>query len=171
MSRYEEAGYTGTGETREQSEGKITLAYKEKHIPPFRDIKAQIGNPAVQQILIFCMGKRTPEGYTEEFDRYRNDDTRQLYGWVKKGEIVGVCGFEIHPDYVEILHIAVAENARQHGIGGKMVSALADKYHRLAIEAETDDDAVDFYRKTGFQTTSIQKYGIRRWTCVKSSGS
>jgi predicted aminopeptidase len=36
----------------------------------------------------------------------------------------------------------------------------------MAIEAETDDDAVDFYRKRGFTTTAIQKYGVRRWTCV-----
>ena len=36
----------------------------------------------------------------------------------------------------------------------------------MAIEAETDDDAVNFYRKRGFTATATQKYNVRRWICV-----
>ncbi|KAF0193741.1 MAG: hypothetical protein FD169_2284 [Bacillota bacterium] len=89
----------------------------------------------------------------------------QIYGWVENDEIVGICGFDVHKDYVEILNIAVAENIRYHGVGGKMTTALWKKYEMM-IEVETDDDAVDFYRKRGFSTTATQKYGVRRWTCV-----
>jgi len=37
-----------------------------------------------------------------------------------------------------------------------MITALREKY-RMMIEAETDDDAIDFYRKCGFKTTAIYK--------------
>jgi GNAT superfamily N-acetyltransferase len=40
---YEKAGYVDTGETREQSEGKIVLALYEKPLPAFRNIKEHIG--------------------------------------------------------------------------------------------------------------------------------
>jgi len=36
---YEKAGYTDTGERRDQSGGAITLAYMEKTIPAFRSVK------------------------------------------------------------------------------------------------------------------------------------
>jgi hypothetical protein len=48
-----------------------------------------------------------------------------------------------------------------------MITALSETYH-LPIEAETDDDAVEFYRKNGFTTTATQKYNVRRWNCVKA---
>ena len=71
----------------------------------------------------------------------------------------------MHENRVEILHISVAESSRGQGIGSKMVLALQSQYS-MPLEAETDDDAVDFYRKCGFKTTSIQKYGVIRYTCT-----
>jgi GrpB-like predicted nucleotidyltransferase (UPF0157 family) len=38
--------------------------------------------------------------------------------------------------------------------------------YKLTITAETDDDAVGFYRKCGFNATAFQKHGIQRWNCV-----
>jgi len=46
-----------------------------------------------------------------------------------------------------------------------MVTTLQAQF-KMTIEAETDDDAVGFYRKCGFEVTAIQKYDVRRWTCV-----
>jgi ribosomal protein S18 acetylase RimI-like enzyme len=91
-----------------------------------------------------------------------------FYGYFADDTLVGVCGFEEHESRVEIYHIAVAETARHKGVGGAMITALRKKYCKT-IEAETDDDAVDFYRKCGFETTAIQKYNVRRWACVLSA--
>jgi ribosomal protein S18 acetylase RimI-like enzyme len=163
---YEKAGYTDMGETREQSEGKIVLALYEKRIPPFRDIKSQLDNPVVRKIMAYSAFDPTPESMDKKTEEFRRHESWQLSGWVENGEIVGVCGFEVHSGYVEILNIAVDESARGKGIGSGMVTALWKKYE-MAIEAETDDDAVDFYRKMGFETTALQKYNVRRWMCVK----
>jgi GrpB-like predicted nucleotidyltransferase (UPF0157 family)/N-acetylglutamate synthase-like GNAT family acetyltransferase len=107
----------------------------------------------------------SPEAMDYKATEFSRHESWLLYGWVENGKIVAVCGFEVHKDYVEILNIAVAENVRHQGVGGKMIAELWKKYE-MAIEAETDDDAVNFYRKCGFQATAIQKYNVRRWTCV-----
>jgi len=133
----------------------------------FINIKNQMDNPVVLNILAACVFDDSPEGMAKQVEEYRRHGSWQLYGWHEGGDILGVCGFEVHPDWVEILHIAVSEKARGRGIGGKIVKVLRDQYP-MAIEAETDDDAVDFYRKCGFETTAIRKYDVRRWTCVLS---
>lgn len=131
----------------------------------FCDIKDQLDNPTVRTIMAASAYDPSPQAMEQKAVEFRRHESWQIYGWVENDEIVGVCGFEVHKDYVEILNIAVAENIRYHGVGGKMITALWKKYE-MTIEAETDDDAVDFYRKRGFSTTATQKYGVRRWTCV-----
>jgi len=97
---------------------------------------------------------------------YKENEAQQLYGWVENGEVLGVVGVLTHPDKIEITSIAVAENARNRGIGRSMITALREQYNTM-IEAETDDDAVNFYRKCGFIcTTAIEKHGVRRWKCI-----
>jgi len=129
----------------------------------FRNIKDQLDNPVVRNIFAACVYKNADK----KLEQYRSCDTLSLYGWVENGEIVGVCGFEVR-DTVEIKHIAVAENARGRGIGSAMIAALRAQFC-LTIQAETDDDAVDFYRKVGFEATEFEKYGVRRWACVLAS--
>ena len=131
----------------------------------FTDIKDHLDNPVVREILAECVFDNSPEGLDNKAAEYRRKESWHLYGWVEDGEILGVCGFEAHTDWVEILHIAVARHAQRHGIGGAMVRALRETY-KITVEAETDDDAVEFYRKCGFETTAMQKYNVRRWVCV-----
>ena len=131
----------------------------------FCDIKDQLDSPAVCKILSYCVFDDSPEGIAKDVAAYRRHTSRQFFGWVESDEILGVCGFEVHPDYVEILHIATAETARGRGIGGAMVIALWKKYG-MPIEAETGDGAVGFYRKRGFEISAIRKYDVQRYTCI-----
>lgn len=163
---YEKAGYKDVGETREQSEGKIVLALYEKSIPTFRDIKKHLDNPIVRKIMAYSAFDPTPEAMDKKAVEFRRHDSWQLYGWVKNGELLGICGFEEHSDYVEILNIAVDKNVRARDVGKGMITALSEQY-AVPIKAETDDDAIDFYRKVGFEATAIQKHNKRRWVCVK----
>jgi len=129
------------------------------------DIKDKLDNPVVLNIMAASAFDSSPEAIKQKAIEFRRHESWQLYGWIKNGEIIGVCGFEVHKDYVDILNIAVAESVRHQGVGGKMITELWKKYE-MAIEAETDDDAVDFYRKRGFTATATQKHGVRRWICV-----
>jgi len=132
----------------------------------FCDITEKLNQPIVRQLLSGCLGDKSPKGIDAALMRYPDEI---FYGWVEDGEPLGICGFRVLPETLEICHIAVAETARNEGIGAAMVFALREKYKK-AIEAKTDDDAVGFYRKCGFRTTEFykeydgQKY--RRWTCI-----
>ena len=128
----------------------------------FLNVKDKLDNPALKQILAASLYK--PEAVNEKIEQYR-DGALSLYGWVEHDEVVGLCGFSVHNDHVEILNIAVAEKERGRGIGRAMTISLRNKIN-LPIKAETDDDAVVFYRKSGFETAEFQKQGYRRWVCI-----
>ncbi|MDR0861725.1 MAG: GNAT family N-acetyltransferase [Oscillospiraceae bacterium] len=129
------------------------------------DIKDKLHTDEVRRVLAPCLFDESPEGVTKAANRYLTDDARLFYGWVEGGATLGVVGFRVHGDMLEIMHIAVAEERRRQGIGARIIAALHDKY-KLPLELETDDDAIDFYRKCGFSATAAQKYGVRRWECV-----
>ena len=131
----------------------------------FYDIKERIYDSVVREIMAqssFDQSREAMDRKAEEFNRHVS---WQLYGWIEDEEIVGICGFVVYRDYIEILNIAVAQYAQRKGIGSRMITELWNKY-KITIKAETDDDAVDFYRKCGFSTIEISKYIVRRWTCV-----
>ena len=106
-------------------------------------------------------------GVAKEAEKYQASNTLNFYGWVEDSNIVGICGYEVHGDKVEIHRISVAEDKQKQGIGGAMVTALQGMYG-LPIEAETVDEAVCFYRKRGFVTTAFHdlEMGITKHTCV-----
>lgn len=84
--------------------------------------------------------------------------------------LIGIIGLRRTDNVqVEITHIAVAEDMQGKGVGTFMV----DETFRLAgtetIVAETDDDAVGFYRKLGFKVQERHDEvldQVRYW-CVK----
>lgn len=131
----------------------------------FCNIKDKINTNEVKNILADCVFDNSPNALKKEIERYIAYSELKLYGWVEDDIILGVAGFEIHKSRLEICHIAVLENTRHRGIGKKMISVLREKY-KLPIEAETDDDAVEFYRKCKFEITPIQKYNVTRYICV-----
>jgi len=132
----------------------------------FRDIKSQATNPEVGKIISCAAFDGSTEGVAKEAAKYQSSDSLNFYGWLDSERIVGICGFETHADKVEIHLISVAKDMRGKGIGGAMVTAL-QKMYRLPTQAETDGDAVDFYRKLGFITTAFKHETLgERHICV-----
>ena len=132
----------------------------------FQNIKPRIAEPEVGAIVALAAIDGSPEGVAKEAEKYISSDNLHFYGWVEDDKILGVCGFEVHADKVEIHLIAVTEERHRQGVGTSMVTALQDKY-RLPLEAETVEDAVGFYRKRGFDTTAFPdpEWGVK-YTCV-----
>ncbi|MDA2278696.1 GNAT family N-acetyltransferase [Bacillus cereus] len=85
-------------------------------------------------------------------------------GTLYKYEEKACLGIEIIGETkARICHIAVAPDYRQKGIALQMIK----EYQLTYIEAETDDGAVEFYKRIGFQVKSLgEKYpGIERFHC------
>ncbi|MCL2046418.1 MAG: GNAT family N-acetyltransferase [Oscillospiraceae bacterium] len=134
------------------------------------EVNEKLNDPLVRNILSACLFDNTPEGIDNAINKYPGE---LFYGWHENDELVAVCGFRVFDKKVEICHIAVIESSRYKGIGKAIISTLREKYG-LAIEVETDDDAVGFYKKCGFQTKALyKKHGdteYRRWICVLENG-
>jgi GNAT superfamily N-acetyltransferase len=133
----------------------------------FIDIKNRISEPEVQHILSLSMYMPTPEKINSLIENFLADDKRRVYGVVVNDIIIGVVGFSIGTDGGEAIvihHIAVTEAQRKKGVGRFIINSLLNEY-QSTIELETDDEAVDFYRKCGFETAAFIKHGVRRWKC------
>ena len=70
---------------------------------------------------------------------------------------------------IEIIGIAVEVSARGKGVGSYMINQVVNNYGLLSVCAETDNDAVGFYRNNGFSITEFSEtYGaetVVRYKC------
>ena len=132
----------------------------------FKSIKDKFDNPAVRQIMRACVFGGNLHVADSKLEEYQSRATWSMYGWVENDEILGICGFEVHQtNRIDILHIAVAEEARGRGVGTSMLTSLKDLFC-LPLKAETDDESAEFYRKVGFETTPFHIGETRRWICI-----
>jgi len=122
----------------------------------FNDIKNELDNPIVRKLVNESAGDKSQEVLDKKAVEFRRREDKQLYGWIENNEILGVCGIGINSDWIEIFNIAVDPNARKRGIGKAMINAVQEKY-KMTVKAETDDGAVEFYRKCGFETEAFMK--------------
>jgi ribosomal protein S18 acetylase RimI-like enzyme len=80
---------------------------------------------------------------------------------------VGVIGVRAERDELVIAHIGVAPARRRRGLGSYMVRQVATRLRPAAISAETDAEAVGFYRAYGFEIQTLgERYpGVIRYRC------
>lgn len=66
------------------------------------------------------------------------------------GRLLGFVAFDAGSDPVTVEYIAAAEAAQGRGIGRELLGAVRERLPGRPIAAQTDDDAVGFYRRLGF---------------------
>ncbi|MGE7945798.1 GNAT family N-acetyltransferase [Lysinibacillus sp. NPDC093688] len=134
-----------------------------------KEIKSTTIQPNVRELLSFATSEKNIE---KEYELYMQSPVRELYGYDLESEVAGCIGIEfLSPKRCEIKHIAVSPNHRGIGIGSKMICFISEKYSLSFMFAETDKDAVDFYKNYGFKITSLgEKYpGVERFQCILKS--
>ncbi len=132
--------------------------------------KHSIGD--IKAILALAVGNPTPEKLQELVDDYCISDRRTIYTAIHNGKIVGIIGVDCTEwPHGVISHLAVLPESRMQGISRHLIDYAAELLQLAGIEAETDQDAVDFYRACGFMTEEIEsRYpGVRRFRCSKQS--
>jgi ribosomal protein S18 acetylase RimI-like enzyme len=130
----------------------------------------ELAAPCISREIQGLLGYATSLTRTEaEYGKYLEAPGRKLYGFRLKGEIVGCTGIEIKGNQLEIKHIAVLPEARGKQIGTRMIEWIRNKHSPNVIVAETDQEAVGFYRKAGFTAASLgEKYpGTERFWCER----
>lgn len=128
------------------------------------EINSIIPHPSVRNLLSYATSINKVDIV---YDNYIQSSNQQLFGFMKEDNIIGCIGVEINLNLCEIKHIAVSPKERGNGIGSKMINFLCEKYSFTSIVAETDTDAVEFYRNFVFKITSLgEKYpGVERFHC------
>ena len=119
-----------------------------------------------------CMYLSNKDKYREKVQSWLMDDWIRIFACVHDSKRKGLLVLKFtSTDQAEIIGISVEEGSRNQGIGSFMIREIQLRFPNIKMNAETDRDAVLFYKKNGFQITEIQKnYNVEtvtRYLCVK----
>jgi ribosomal protein S18 acetylase RimI-like enzyme len=134
------------------------------------DIKPRMRDKDIISLLACCVGNPTEDKLIKTAEEDQQNANRFIMGYEPNGSILGFAGIEIiAPGQAVLLHIAVDPACRGQGIGKSMIGDIIRQFVLQRLEAETDDDAVGFYKNCGFEITCLgEKYpGCVRYLCVK----
>lgn len=84
-----------------------------------------------------------------------------MIGVFEAGCLLAFAAYQEEYDHVVLEYIAVDASHRGRGYGSLLVQAIRNAHPGAPILAETDDDAVEFYRRLGFGIS--QRAGDPRW--------
>jgi ribosomal protein S18 acetylase RimI-like enzyme len=140
--------------------------------PALVDLAPRLDDPELAALLSHSVGFPTPEKLQVIANCYRTEATWRLLGIEEDGAVVGCIGIMLETedrDCAVIRHIAVAPQCRGRGIGRLMIEAVCADFRLRQLMAETDAEAVEFYRRCGFEVASLgERYpGVERFRCVK----
>jgi N-acetylglutamate synthase-like GNAT family acetyltransferase len=141
-------------------------ALKPRPLMSLVDLTGRQDEPAIRAVLDHSHG--TTAAFEEACAHYRSGEWAFI-GWEEAGQIVACAGAErLDSDTIGIRSIAVVPLWRSHGLGRALLAALVERAGAKKVVAETDDDAVGFYRRCGFSVADAPaKFGRSRYWCVR----
>ena len=133
----------------------------------FLNAKNSLQDKEICALLAPSVFEPTPERLADRAERYIKDADTSVYAGSVSGEYKGIVVFKITGNSAEILDIAVKEEDRGKGIGTAFLDFIFSRFDITEITAETDDDAVEFYKKYGFRIAGTKmKFNTVRYICV-----
>lgn len=129
--------------------------------------------PIFEGNVLTILGDAVFEPTIEKIRNIINDfcgnNKKDIIGYFENGNLQGIICIEIK-DKTEIKYIGVHKSNRNKGIGSRLIDYIRKKVNH-DIYAETDDDAIQFYSKYGFECESFVKFykykEIKRYKCTK----
>lgn len=110
---------------------------------------------SIKELLALCIFSPTEATLSNIIDYYASKPNLELL-LLKFGKVlVGIVGIKLMREKVIIKHIAISPYYRKQSIGRKIIKMLPLKYKVSIVEAETDEESVKFYRKTGTVQISV----------------
>jgi hypothetical protein len=115
-------------------------------------------------LMQLAIGFPTPKKVEETLASY-NETGHYLLGLYREGKLMGLIGLHVCENKGMIKHIAVLESYQRKGIGKTLITEVIRRFQLKAWEAETDEEARDFYEKCGFQCTPFEGKHTTRYQC------
>src|SRR5438552_16579377 len=141
--------------------------------PSFYDITDRVVEPVVWAVWSLAAYQPDAEKIRVRIALYRRVGVRRMYGLCDGDAVLCTCGVEDHPDNIITIHqVATRADRQRQGLGRQLLSHLREKLQPSEIGCHTDITSVGFYRKCGFQCTSlgIAPSGIECFTCRLVNG-
>ncbi len=122
------------------------------------------------KIYKHCMFMPTKEKFNNKISEFLNDNSVKFFACLEQNRVVSVMVISfIDTKKIEIIGIAVDTSARGKGVGSYMINQVVNNYGLLSVYAETDNNAVGFYRNNGFSIAEFSEtYGtetVVRYKC------
>lgn len=135
------------------------------------DIKNSLNNRNDLSVLTESMYMPTEEKLTNLINKYINNHNIIVYGYIGDKNLEGIIALDTADiGNIIILNIAVNKYIRFKGIGSMLIDYTIINLKPKELIAETDNDAVGFYKKYGFEIVNLgKKYGdTNRYKCKYS---
>ena len=153
--------------TKEQIEKYGALGIELCNVSSICDIKEIITEPDILKLLAPSVYNPTEERLLNRAKKYQEDENTNIYAYKDDGEYKGIVVFKIENKLATILDFAVKPEYQGQGIGSKLIDFIFNQFEVDNITAETDDDAIGFYKKYGFIVASCEKkFDTNRYTCI-----
>lgn len=127
--------------------------------------KVLADDPKLPEIIKFSIGYPTEDKVLEIIKTYATYGN-ELTGAYLEGGLIGVVGLAASTEKITIRHISVLPEFQRKGIGKLLLDNIKKRYVENKIIAETDEESVGFYLKSGFSCNSFEgEYENRRYSC------
>ncbi len=124
------------------------------------------------EIYKHCMYMPSPDKFNKHVDLWLKDNNIKVFAFLDARQIKGVIVLSfLEQNKAKIIGIAVDETAQNKGIGTYMINTVINEFNLSFLYAETDKDAVGFYRKNGFKILefceNLNGETVTRYKCEK----
>ena len=157
---------------KEQIKKYGVLGIELQKITAIVDVKASLFDYEILALMEPSVYGPTPERLKCRAEKYSADKNIFVYACKIDSVYAGIVVLKTENDTAEILDIAVKPKYRKHGIGKSLIDFIFTQFPIDNITAETDDEAVGFYKRCGFTITSVGEFcDTKRYFCNLSSVS
>ncbi len=135
-------------------------------ITAIQDVKPKLTQPPFLNLLAPSAFDPTEERLLSRAGRYKGDESVKVYALSRDGDYKGIVVFSVG-EQVTIHDIAVDPDERKKGIGKALLNFVLS-LGAESVTAETDDDALEFYKKCGFKVIETKSvYDTERYVCER----
>lgn len=131
------------------------------------NIKSKLEDPIIHELIGLAVIPE-PELIDKAIKSYINEPAHEIMGYFIDEELIGLIGYQMQENSLVIKHLAIVPEEQGHGYGRGIILEILHLKSPQTIVAETDEDAINFYRSIGFTIESLgEKYpGVERFKCT-----